>query len=733
MLRPRSARWFEILAARDDATLLLEALARTGAVELEARASAGLPAELNEVMPLLVKYRDFSARYHAYWPAPEACRPSAFPETPPATLQRSLEAIRAWAEEAEPLIQALQRLAVERTELRLWQRLLAALATRALPAAQLARVGPWLQARLFVLPPGTEPALALPAGAGRLETVASSVEVDGATALLVAGLPEALQAMAQAVNTLKGSVHEVPGWLQEDAAANQAYVNERLAAIERDTTAMTIALASLHRRYELPRALGDANRLQWMMQNVRALETGELLCWITGWCSDPRGESLARALQQSGARALLRFAPPPKGARAPLLFSNPRWARPFEIFSRALGMPSSSEADPSQLLAIAVPLMFGYMFGDVGQGLVLALAGAWYRKRFPIARLLMIGGVSAAFFGLLFGSVFSLHGLLPALWLHPLAAPLPVLLVPLLGGALLLTVGLALNALAAAWCGELRRWLLTEAALIVVYLGLLAAFFAPAGLAVAAAGALFFCVGHAWLANRFTAGLAAIGELIEKTLQILINTLSFARVGAFALAHAGLSSAIVALMDAADSTVAKALVLLAGNVVVVVLEVLVVSIQTTRLVLFEFFTRFMQGQGRAFRPLPAPPFTYQENQMKKPLRVPLGLIALTVLLGLASTGLLLWAPAASAASEAAAAMVRAAGMDSSWVFIGAALATGMSSLGAGLAVAKVGTAAVGALAENPELFGRLLIFIGLAEGIAIYGLIVSILMLNRLG
>ena len=69
----------------------------------------------------------------------------------------------------------------------------------------------------------------------------------------------------------------------------------------------------------------------------------------------------------------------------------------------------------------------------------------------------------------------------------------------------------------------------------------------------------------------------------------------------------------------------------------------------------------------------------------------------------------------------------------SWVFIGAALATGMSSLGAGFAVAKVGTAAVGALAEKPELFGRLLIFIGLAEGIAIYGLIVSILMLNRLG
>ena len=118
--------------------------------------------------------------------------------------------------------------------------------------------------------------------------------------------------------------------------------------------------------------------------------------------------------------------------------------------------------------------------------------------------------------------------------------------------------------------------------------------------------------------------------------------------------------------------------------------------------------------------------------MKKPTKVPLTLLAMTLLLGAASTALLLWAPHAHAASEAAA-PGRAALIDASWLFIGAALATGLSSLGAGLAVARVGTAAVGALAEKPELFGRLLIFIGLAEGIAIYGLIVSILILNRLG
>jgi len=119
--------------------------------------------------------------------------------------------------------------------------------------------------------------------------------------------------------------------------------------------------------------------------------------------------------------------------------------------------------------------------------------------------------------------------------------------------------------------------------------------------------------------------------------------------------------------------------------------------------------------------------------MNKPLGVPVALLALAVLLGLVSTALLLWAPDARAASDAAAGAVRGAAIDGNWIFVGAALATGLSSLGAGFAVARVGTAAVGALAEKPELFGRLLIFIGLAEGIAIYGLIVAILMLNRLG
>lgn len=75
----------------------------------------------------------------------------------------------------------------------------------------------------------------------------------------------------------------------------------------------------------------------------------------------------------------------------------------------------------------------------------------------------------------------------------------------------------------------------------------------------------------------------------------------------------------------------------------------------------------------------------------------------------------------------------APGFDPGMGYMAAALATGLSALAAGFAVAHVGAAAVGAITEKPELMGRMLILVGLAEGIAIYGLIISILILNRLG
>lgn len=116
--------------------------------------------------------------------------------------------------------------------------------------------------------------------------------------------------------------------------------------------------------------------------------------------------------------------------------------------------------------------------------------------------------------------------------------------------------------------------------------------------------------------------------------------------------------------------------------------------------------------------------------MKNRLKLAIAMTVLSAVVAAAGS-VLLWWPPAFAAPAAAGASIPVEALN--WGFISAAVATGLAALGAGWAVANVGAAAIGAIAEKPELFGRLLILVGLAEGIAIYGLIVSILILNRLG
>ncbi len=600
MIRPQLARWFEILVARDDATVALEALAMTKATELEARPSAVLAAVLADLRPLLQRYAEYSLRYHTYWP-PSEHSPAAFPEPPAATLTHCLERIGAWEADALPAIERLQNRATERAELLVWQRALAAMADVAVDLRQAVSAGPLVHVRLFVYTPESAPTF--PSG-----LLVRHFEFDGVVYVLAVGSQTELQSVAQQVAALKGRTYSMPSWLQSSPRENAAYLSSRVSALEREAVELTTRLDALGAQHELGAALSAAERLQWVIENVHALESGALFCWITGWTSELSGDRLAQALERSGARAILRYPPAPPATVAPLILDNPAWARPFEIFSRALGMPERNEADPTALLAIVVPVIFGYMFGDMGQGLVITVVGFAMRTKWPLARLFIAGGIGATIFGALFGSAFSLQSVVRPLWLDPLADPLTVLLVPLCGGAALLTLGLLLNAVEAYWRGELRGWFCSEVWLAIVYVALFVGIVRPDAFLVAAFSAAAFCLGRAAAARKISAGFVAIAEVVERTLQILINTLSFARVGAFALAHAGLSSAIVALMDACSSFVAKALVLVVGNVLVLVLEGMVVAIQTTRLMLFEFFTRFLVAPGRMFCPLPAPPF-----------------------------------------------------------------------------------------------------------------------------
>jgi V/A-type H+/Na+-transporting ATPase subunit I len=603
MIRPQPARWFEVVAAADDAFLALESLAAAGCVEVEWHDTDRLPGATGEAAELLKEFATMSRRYRAYWPLP--VRRLAAERCPPvAMLASALKAIRAWTYDADPLIKQLQDAESHARDLAVAEAALRELGDSALDFSALAQARHGVAVALFALPSG-EP-LDVPA-----PVLVRTAALQSEQLLLAVGPPAAIESIAKAVAERNGRRAQFPDWLQPTAHANLSQLAERRSTHARQMQQLRDDLDRLGDRHRLADALATVARAGWCFEHGGAIMPGDMFARVTGWTQDP--QRVVQALEASDARALAIFPNAPRGARPPMMLRNPWWAQPFELFTRLVGMPGVSGADPSVLLAFAVPLMFGFMFGDVGQGLVLAAVGWLLRERLPVLRLLVPAGISAALFGLAFGSVFALETVIEPLWIHPLDQPLLLLVIPIAGGAVLLALGMLLGALEAWWDRQWVRWLTDDAPVLTTYVGLAAGLVHPLGWALAATGAAAALAGGALDGRSLRSAATALGQWLERTLQLLINTLSFARIGAFALAHAGLSSAVVALADAASHPLLFTLTLVLGNALILLIEGLVVSIQTTRLVLFEFFTRFFRAEGREFRPLAMPPVTVEEK------------------------------------------------------------------------------------------------------------------------
>lgn len=611
MLRPARTRWFELLSSRADLPLAVEALARTGSVELEARRDAHSRINLRDLHEGLLEFARLARRYRPYWPE-GVLAPGHSVLGPIQILENALHRLQDWERAAAPVIRELETRLSEQFELRLFDELLRQAGTTTPDIARLAAAGPVLQARVFVLPPAL-----------RLDSLPAAVlhrrvPAQGRDFLLTVGEPTVLEELGVELAEHKARVLRMPASLPPKPGAAGAWIGARLAQLDRVIGRQHRQLEALSRSHDLAMALGELQRLEWFLGHVSRVPVSENFAWVTGWTDDLEGRRLATALQREGLDVMLHFPRSPEKLTAPLVLRNPWWARPFEVFARMLGTPAATEADPSPILVLLTPLLFGYMFGDIGQGLVLVAAGLVLRRRWPLLRLLIPNGLSAMAFGWVFGSVFGQDGWVAPLWVNPVEQPLPVLAVPLGGGVVILLLGLALNALQAFWRGELHRWIRAEAAVAVLYLALIAALFLPAAGYFAAGAMLWFIMGT--LANgngSFWLNLAGgVGTLIERVLQLLLNTVSFVRVGAFALAHAGLSLAFTVMARTVDSVVFGLAILLLGNLIVIMLEALVVSIQTTRLTLFEFFVRFLRGSGRTFRPLEAPEPRLAMRRMK---------------------------------------------------------------------------------------------------------------------
>lgn len=409
-------------------------------------------------------------------------------------------------------------------------------------------------------------------------------------------------------------------------------VNRRLTEIMRQNSDFILAaytrLSALNRTFEYRKYVGAYHDM----------------FHITGFI--PTADENSFAERFAGLENLtVDFRPHDSDRRfqTPTLLKNNWFCRPFELFVEMYGIPSYEELDPTAFLALSYTLLFGIMFGDLGQGLCIALLGLllarW--KRMEFGRILCRIGLSSALFGLLYGSVFGLENALDPLY-HALGfaeKPIEIMNPVTMNNLLFFAIGLGVVLIVVSICMNIA-------------LGLRAhdverALFSQNGLAglifygAVLTGVVSMVMGHSLFGNPILLSLCILPilviflkeplarlidgsrplppgvspggflvegffELLEVLLSFVTNTMSFLRVGGFVISHAGMMAVVLTLTEMMQGS-GSILTFIGGNLFVMALEGFIVGIQVLRLEFYEMFSHYFEGQGIPFVSIAAEP------------------------------------------------------------------------------------------------------------------------------
>ena len=319
----------------------------------------------------------------------------------------------------------------------------------------------------------------------------------------------------------------------------------------------------------------------------------------------------------------------------PTKLKNPKLFKPFEMYIKMYGLPAYNEMDPTWFVALTYSFIFGAMFGDVGQGLLLFIGGflLYKFKHITLAGIISCAGVFSTIFGFMFGSIFGFEDVIPALWLRPMNNMMSVPFIGKLNTVFIVAIGFGMclillcmvfNILNAWKAGDVEHiWFDTNSVAGLVFYGSAVVSIAlilngktlPGGIV------LFIMFGVPliliFLKEPLTAliekksevmpkekGMFVVQglfEMFEVLLSYFSNTLSFVRIGAFAVSHAAMME-VVLMLAGAESGNLNWIVVILGNLFVCGMEGLIVGIQVLRLEYYEMFSRFYKGTGRKFEP-----------------------------------------------------------------------------------------------------------------------------------
>ncbi len=308
--------------------------------------------------------------------------------------------------------------------------------------------------------------------------------------------------------------------------------------------------------------------------------------------------------------------------KPPIVLKNNFIFRPFQNYVEMYGSPSYNEIDPTVIVALTYCLFFGIMFGDIGQGAVLIAAGFVMHKfmKMWLGEIIERVGVFSIIFGFVYGSVFGNEELLPGF--KPNHNISTVLMVAVSLGAVIIILCCFVNIINGIKQKDIEKSIFSPNGFVglIMYIAALimvldmmdiASLPIPSPVIITTLAVCLLLLflrepivgiitknkekipknfGEFFAVNFF--------ELFEVILSFVTNTISFIRVGAFALSHAGMMTVVYLLAQNADGG-HNPIVLILGNILVIALEGLIVGIQNLRLEFFELFSRFYDGTGRA--------------------------------------------------------------------------------------------------------------------------------------
>lgn len=323
----------------------------------------------------------------------------------------------------------------------------------------------------------------------------------------------------------------------------------------------------------------------------------------------------------------------------PIKLKNPKIFKPFEYYVKMFGVPAYDEIDPTPFMAIVYTVLFGIMFPDLGQGIVLAIVGylMYKLKKMDLGLILVPCGIAGAIGGLVFGSVFGFEHLLDPMYtalgfdgkpIEVMHSVNTILVAAIAIGVALVMVAMMLN----IYCCIKRRQfgqalfsenglcgLLIYASIIVLLLTVIRVI--SSSVVLSAVTIAVLCVSlilvmfkeplitrmdkkEKFKPEGSTAEyvMQSFFELFEAVISYITNTVSFLRVGAFVIVHVGMMTVFFTLAEMMPNVVLYWVMVVFGNVFVLAIEGLLVGVQSLRLLFYEMFSRFYSGEGKPYEP-----------------------------------------------------------------------------------------------------------------------------------